>query len=88
MKLKVETLVPSGKTLRIPDGKPDPDAPIAGPFGMVITKTRCPFCDSEDVGGSGTDATWDRHCNGCSALWGVNAKCVYSHTGESVRALT
>lgn len=94
IEIKSMTLESSGKTLKIPEGKLDPDAPIAGLFGMVITKTKCPCCGSEDVEitGENTAEGWSRRCKSCEALWGLDTardghSYSFTHTGEEVRQL-
>jgi len=94
IEIETTTLKSTGKTLKIPTGKLDLDAPITGPFGMVITKTKCPSCGSGDVGAypepgsSGEKDGWGRQCRSCHAFWGADAdKGVHVHTGEAVRQL-
>ena len=93
MEIKSMTLESTGKTLKIPTGKPDPDAPITGPFGMVITKVKCPLCGSEDIESTDKGEGWGGQCRSCHAIWGVDEATddspglVHVHTGEAVRQL-
>lgn len=98
IEIRVQTLPGGTRKLKLPKrGDSDEvDAAIIGAFGMVITKTKCPFCGSEDVESTtiGEEGEgWGRRCRSCEALWGVDpAKddlpgLVHAHTGESVREL-
>lgn len=94
----LETLIlkSTGKKLSYITGnvKRDPDAPIHGIGGMVITKTKCPCCGSDSVESTDDgDEDWGRRCKDCKALWGLDPArgdvpaTVVVHTGEAVRQL-